>query len=47
MNVTEKKKDQITSALIQVVCVILGLIIMAPVLYCIAAAFMKPTEILS
>ena len=47
MNVTEKKKDQITSVLIQVVCVILGLIIMAPVLYCIAAAFMKPTEILS
>ena len=47
MNVTERKKDQITSVLIQVVCVILGLIIMAPVLYCIAAAFMKPTEILS
>lgn len=47
MNVTERKKDQIMSVLIQVVCVILGLIIMAPVLYCIAAAFMKPTEILS
>ena len=47
MNMTEKKKDLITSVLIQVVCVILGLIIMAPVLYCISAAFMKPTEILS
>ena len=43
----EKKKEQITSVLIQIVCVILGIIIMSPVLYCISAAFMKPTEILS
>ena len=47
IKMTEKRKEKIFSVTLQLVCVLMGLVIIAPVLYCISAAFMKPTEILS
>lgn len=47
IKMTEKRKEKIFSVILQLVCVLVGLVIIAPVLYCISAAFMKPTEILS
>lgn len=42
-----KTKQTVQSVILQIICVFFGLIIIAPVIYCIIVAFMQPTEILS
>lgn len=42
IKMTEKRKEKIFSVILQLVCVLVGLVIIAPVLYCISAAFRTP-----
>lgn len=42
-----KTKHQIVSVALQTACIIFGLVLVSPVIYCIFLSFMKPTEILS
>lgn len=42
-----KKKRMISSTVLQTVCIVWGLVLASPVIYCILLSFMEPREILS
>lgn len=41
------RKKAVKSALFQVFCLLLGLVVISPVIYCVLVSFMEPSEILS
>ncbi len=43
----KKRRDAFLSFLLQAFCIILGLVLMIPVLYCVACSFMEESEIVS
>lgn len=41
------RKKAVKSALFQVFCLLLGLVVISPIIYCVLVSFMEPSEILS
>lgn len=42
-----KTKKQLGSVMLQIVCLLFGLVLVSPVIYCVMLSFMEPKEILS
>ena len=41
------KKKAFKSAVYQIFCIVLGLVVISPILYCVLISFMEPAEILT